>query len=138
MKGSLILSALEDGKRITNSLWPEGHYWEMRDGKVVSVGDGKTSQPDYTVNDLFDYGGWKIVPKYISFGDAMKAIEQGKDVVCDFKGELITINSYNNKVFAICENNACVSGGGAGILIAWIVAGKWLVKENKHQESINN
>lgn len=130
MKGSQVLKALEDGKRIGNSVWPEGHYWEMQNGKIQSTGGGKNSCPEYTVNDLFEFGEWEIVPKYISFGDAMKSIEEGKDVVCFLKDEKITVTSWEGKVGSILYGTHGVSGGGASLKIAYMVAGKWMLKED--------
>lgn len=135
MKGSLVLKSLENGKRVTNTIWPEGHYWEMEQGKIISVGGGRILSPDYEINDLYNYGGWQVIPKYISFGDAMKAVEAGKDVECHFKDEVITVRSYNGKPCAICYGTHCTSGGGASLNMAYMVAGKWLVKENTDEES---
>lgn len=129
MKGSEVLYALENGKRISNSDWPDGHYWELENGTVKSYGDGKIQTPGYSVNDLYCWGKWFVVPKYVSFSEAMKAIEEGKNVVCHFKDEKITIHSYNNKIAQICKGKSCQYGGGASILIAWIVAGKWMIEE---------
>lgn len=130
MKGSQILKALEEGKRITNTVWPEDHYWALENGKIVSVGDGRTRTPEYKVNDLYEYGEWKIVPEYISFGNAMKAIEEGKDVVCYFDDKKITLTSFNGKVGSILYKTHGVSGGGASLKIAYMVAGKWAIKED--------
>jgi hypothetical protein len=131
MRPSEMLKALEDGKRISNTKWPEEHYWEMKlDGSIKSVGDGIISFPKYKLTDLYQIkGNWIIVPKYVNFSEAMKAVEEGKNATCYFNDEVITIVSYNNKINSICKNNACSSGGGASILIAWIVAGKWAVED---------
>ena len=134
MKASDVIKALEDGKRITNTTWPEEHYWELKDGELISIGDGKVGIPKYGVSDLFTYGQWKIAPKHITFSDAMKAIEEGKDVECHYKNDVITLKSYNNKINSICENGFCVAGGGSSLKLAYIVAGKWFVKEDKAVE----
>jgi 2-keto-3-deoxy-6-phosphogluconate aldolase len=131
MRPSEMLKALEDGKRISNTEWPEDHYWEMKiGGSIKSVGDGVIASPGYKLTDLYQMQGkWIIVPKYVNFSEAMKAVEEGKNATCYFNDEVITIVSYNNKINSICKNNACSSGGGASIPIAWIVAGKWAVEE---------
>jgi hypothetical protein len=130
MRPSEMLKALEDGKRISNTEWPEEHYWEMKiDGSIKSVGDGVIATPGYKLTDLYQMQGkWIIVPKYVNFSEAMKAVEEGKDVYCNFQNEVIKIISHNNKINSICRGNACSSGGGAHILIAWIVAGKWEIE----------
>jgi hypothetical protein len=130
MKPSDVLKALENGKRISHQEWPEDHYWEMQNGNVISVGDGKRRVPNYDINDIYDLPEtWVVIPKYIPFFEAMKAVEDGKNATCYFNDEVIKIVSYNNKINSICKNKACSSGGGASIPIAWIVAGKWAVED---------
>lgn len=92
MQVSEMIKALEDGKRVRNKAWPEEHYWEMEDGVIISVGDGEKSYPAYNVNDLFDYGRWEVIPKYVSFTDAMKAFEEDKQVAIYICGHRITFN----------------------------------------------
>ncbi|MDV2683772.1 hypothetical protein RYX56_05545 [Alkalihalophilus lindianensis] len=92
MKLSEMLKALEDGKRVRNTAWPTDHFWEMESARIVSVGDGKKMYPKYHLNDLFDYGCWEVVPKYVSFTDAMKAFEQGKQVAISISGHYVTFN----------------------------------------------
>ncbi len=77
-----------------------------------------------------DDAKWRILPNYVSFAEAMKAIEEGKDVHCQYNDEAITIKSYDNRIGSICFDRHCESGGGAAIKIAWIVAGKWTIEED--------
>jgi hypothetical protein len=73
---------------------------------------------------------WSIIPKYVTFSEAMKAIEEGKNVICYFRDEKIKIESSNGKVSSITyKSGACESGGGASIPFAWIHAGKWTIEE---------
>ncbi|SET95203.1 hypothetical protein SAMN05421676_11237 [Salinibacillus kushneri] len=72
---------------------------------------------------------WRILPNYVSFSDAMKAVEEGKNAYCEFQDETIKFESYNNKLGSICKDNACTAGGGAEIKLAWINAGKWTIEE---------
>jgi hypothetical protein len=130
VKGSDVLKALEEGKRVANSVWDEGNYWYMKRGIIYSVSPEREAKPSYVINDLYHFGGeWIVLPEYVPFSDAMKAVEEGRDVVCNFNDKKITIRSYTNKVAEICEGGACSSGGAASIKIAWIVAGKWEIKE---------
>jgi hypothetical protein len=94
-----------------------------------SDGTGEKFDKPFTVFAGVTEVKWHIIPKYVLFSEAMKAIEKGKNVNCDFKGEKISIKSWSNKVGTICQGKACTSGGGAAILIAWIVAGKWSIEE---------
>jgi hypothetical protein len=130
VKGSDVLKALEGGKRVANSVWDEGNYWYMKRGIIYSVSPEREAKPSYEINDLYHFGGeWIVLPEYVPFSDAMKAVEEGKDVLCNFSNKKIIIRSHNNRVSAICEGGACSSGGAASIKIAWIVAGKWEIKE---------
>jgi hypothetical protein len=94
-----------------------------------SDGTGEKFDKPFTVFAGVSNVKWRILPKYVPFSEAMKAVEEGKNVNCDFKGEKISIQSWSNKVGAICQGKACTSGGGAAILIAWIVAGKWSIEK---------
>lgn len=103
-------------------------HWEvtkLKDGRIVELNSGDA----FGLDNSFLTETWRIYPKYVSFSEAMKGVENGKDAVCYFNDRKITIESRNNKVSAICEGAACSAGGAASILIAWIVAGKWIIKE---------
>lgn len=109
-------------------------YWITdveRNTKILQFG---VSHENYN-NEVAEYiqiedqeRQWRILPNYVSFAQAMKAVEEGKDVHCQYNGESIAIKSFNNKVNAVCFNNHCVAGGGAEIKIAWIVSGKWTIE----------
>lgn len=72
----------------------------------------------------------RIFSKPLSFADAMKAIEEGQDVVCFLNGEKITVTSYRGSVGSILYDTHGVSGGGASLKIAYMVAGRWMLKED--------
>lgn len=79
---------------------------------------------------------WKKRPKYVQFWEAMKALSEGKTVECVYevsgKEEIKRIypsESDNSKIVSISHGTFSTGGGGAGILIAWINAGKWRIVE---------
>jgi hypothetical protein len=99
------------------------------DGGKLKFKTIKGNEYDYiTINDR--NSKWRILPKYVTFSEAMKAIEEGKNVVCYFRDEKIKIESSNGRVSSITyKNGVCESGGGASIPFAWINAGKWTIEE---------
>lgn len=101
----------------------QGIRWTRSDKEELS------DKPLY-LNDIVINYVWRILPNYVSFSEAMKAVEEGKDVHCQYNDESITLKSYNNRIGSICFDKHCVGGGGAEIKIAWIVAGKWTIEDD--------
>lgn len=127
------IAELEPNKRIPKKYGPSyKHLIKTEEGDIrwcKSDGSIQSSTPIQIYGNVLTWK-WRILPKYVSFSEAMKAIEEGKDVVCYLHDEKITLTSYNGKVGSILYKTHGVSGGGASLKIAYMVAGKWAIKED--------
>lgn len=111
-----------------------GEIAEDKNGdKIFIEKDGSLrTLPNHQIVTMSDYtmlSKWRILPKYVTFSEAMKAIEEGKNVICHFEDYEISVESLNKKVGAICKRGACQIGGAVELKLAWINYGKWVIVE---------
>ena len=74
---------------------------------------------------------WDILPQFVTFAQAMAAVEEGKTVECHYGKEPLTITSYNGKIGNICEGSVCSSGGGATLKLCYMYSDNWIIKEEQ-------